>query len=148
MAIATRDLAVGYEFPSRVKTITLERANVYADLHLSTAEMRFMVHPKSIYNDDAFAKRHGLPGPVVAGMTYATLVSAMLVDLFGEGYVKGGKLHTKFIKLVRPGDALTLRAIVTDKAKEGSAVRFNLEVRCENQRGEPVLVGTASALVP
>ena len=148
MAVATRDLPMGYEFPSRVNSVTQERVRVYSDLHLSTAEGRFMLHPKSIFTDEEFAKGQGLPGTVAPGMIYAAWVSAMLVDLFGEGYVKGGRLHTKFIKLVCPGDVLTLRAIVTDKVAEGSAIRFSLEVRCENQRGEPVLVGTASALVP
>lgn len=148
MALATRDLPVGYEFPSRVKPMTQERVNVYSDLHLSTAEGHFMLHPKSIFTDEEFAKGQGLPGTVAPGMIYAAWVSAMLVDLFGEGYVKGGQLHTKFIKLVRPGDTITVRAIVTDKVAEGSTMRLNLEVLCENQRGEPVLAGTASALVP
>ena len=147
MELATRDLPVGYEFPSQVKPMTQERVNVYSDLHISTAEGHFMLHPKSIFTDEEFAKGQGLPGTVAPGMICAAWISTMLVDLFGEGYVKGGQLHTKFIKLVRPGDTITVRATITDKFVEGSTMRFNLKVGCENQRGESVLVGTASALV-
>ena len=69
----------------------------------------------------------------------------LIIKFFGEGYI-GGKLAINFISFVLPEDEVTARGVVKDKIVEGDKVRLILDVWCENQRGEKVLVGTASGL--
>ena len=52
-----------------------------------------------------------------------------------------------FIAIVDPGDRLLPRAIVRSRHIEGSGVRFVMDVWCENQHGNKVVVGTATGLL-
>ncbi len=72
-------------------------------------------------------------------------LSEVLKRFFGESWIRGGKLSVTFIGLVMPGDVVTPRAIVREKVTEEGMGRLDLEVWVENQRGEKVIVGVASA---
>ena len=52
-----------------------------------------------------------------------------------------------FLQIVEVDDDITVRGVVRDKVEESGKVRLMLEVWCENQRGEKVVVGKASGLV-
>ncbi len=152
MTVATKDLEVGYQFPTRSKVMTQERITHYSNMRFSSRN-KPRNHPiwgweeGRIHTDVDYAKSKGLPGTVADGLISTCWISAMLMDLFGEGYMRGGKISTTYIKPVYADDKLTLRAVIKEKIKEGSAVRFNMAVCAENQKGEVVTGGTASALV-
>ena len=46
-----------------------------------------------------------------------------------------------------PDDEIITKGIVREKIAEGDAIRLFLEVWCENQHSEKVIVGTASGFV-
>ena len=148
MPPALRDLPVGYQFPPRTKRVTRERINVYCDMRNSAAWGHIQLEKQGIFTDEEYARSQGLPTVVAPGMISATWISSMMMDIFGESYLKGGSLVTTFIKLVHHGDELALHARLADKVPEGEATRLYLEVWCENQRGEKVTAGIASALLP
>ena len=136
MTKATKELAVGQEIPSLTRQVTLEKMKLYSGWPW-----------KNIHTDDDLAKSTWLPRAILQGLQSHAYVSKMLTDFFGEGWLKGGKLEVTFIQYGLPGDTVTCKGIVRERKAEGEAVRCTLEVWCENQRGEKITVGTASALV-
>ncbi len=142
-----RDIPVGFEFPPVMKTMTLERMCVFSDMEDSTCAGHFQFAPRNIHKDVEFAKKQGFPRRVGDGLIQTGWVERAMGDLFGEGYYRGGKLATKYIKPVFEDDKVTIILTLKEKAPEGSQVRFNLDVNVFNEKGELVTVGTASALV-
>ena len=149
MVISAKDLEVGHEFPSRTKVITQEKISRYGDIEemINSIGMgKLLLRKRRIQTDPEFARSQGLRGTVVIGMIPTAFISAMMTDIFGEGYNRGGKLKVTFIKPIYADDEITARAVVREKVPEGSNVRIKMDVWCENQDSEKVTVGTASAL--
>ena len=96
--------------------------------------------------DDAFAQAAGQHTVVAHGMWSGSLVSALLGNQFpGAGTVYLDQaLH--FLLPVHVGDTLTVTATVSRKQDAQSRVEFDCLVI--NQRGEPVLRGTATVQAP
>lgn len=96
--------------------------------------------------DPAFAAT-GLFGHVVVhGMWTAALISAVLgMKLPGPGTIYLGQ-DLQFRHPVVPGDTIT--ATVTVKEKRADKHIVLLDTRCSNQRGETVLLGTATVIAP
>jgi len=128
---------VGYQLPSLTKTITLEKMRAYSGWPR-----------RSIHTDDEVARQGGLPRAVLQGIQNMTYLSEMLLKFFGQNWIKTGKISITFIGLVFPGDTMTTKAVVKEKVAEGKATRLVLDIWVENQKGERVVVGTASALMP
>ena len=126
---------IGDELPPRVKPIAQRQIDAYSG-----------VRPKSIHTDVEWAKQKGFAAPLAQGLMSTAYVSQMMVELLGEGFVKGGRINVSFIKPVLAGDTLTMHGAVRTKEAEGAHTRVTVEFWCESQRGEKTLVGTASGL--
>ena len=100
-----------------------------------------------IHTEIDAAKNFGLPDIIAEGIMLLAYFSEMLTNYLGEGWVEGGKLSVNFVKMVLPGDSLTIKSIIKEEAAEGPHRRLALEVWCENQNGEKVAAGTASGLL-
>ena len=70
-----------------------------------------------------------------------------MIDCFGEDWLEMGKMSLKFIHIVPPGDILLPKAVVRSKIEKDSGLEMILDVWCENQRGEKVVIGTAKGLL-
>jgi 3-hydroxybutyryl-CoA dehydratase len=132
---AAASINIGDELAPRVKEIAQRQIDAYSG-----------VRPKSIHTDAEWAKKKGFAAPLAQGLMSTAYVSQMMVDLLGEGFVKGGKINVSFIKPVLAGDTLTMHGAVRSKEAEGTHTRVTVEFWCESQRGEKTLVGTASGL--
>jgi len=137
MSVASKQMEVGQELPPLVKEISLDRMRLWTN----------WVN-RNIHTDWEWAKKAGLPAPIAAGMMSHAYLSEMLTNFFGENWFKSGKLSVSFIRYVVPGDTITAKGVVREKRVEGSSVIFTADVWCENETGEKVTVGTASARVP
>lgn len=104
------------------------------------------VRPKSIHTDPDWARKKGFPDTLAQGMMSTAYVSEMMVNLLGEGFVKGGRMAVKFIKPVVVGDTLTMHGRVKEKIAEGDRTRVVVEFWCENQDRLKTMVGEASGL--
>ncbi len=80
-------------------------------------------------------------GPVAQGELSFGLLCRMLRDAFGGGFETGGTLDVRFIRAVYAGDVVTARGEIVS----GDGEKAGCRVWAENQRGEPVTVGTATA---
>ena len=132
---AAASIAIGDELPPRVKPIAQRQIDCYSG-----------VRPKSIHTDAEWARKKGFAAPLAQGLMSTAYVSQMMVDLLGEGFVKGGRISASFIKPVLAGDTLTMHGAVKSKDADGAHMRVTVEFWCENQQGVKTMVGTASGL--
>jgi acyl dehydratase len=136
------DIGIGDEMPALVKEpikqIQLTRyAGASGDFN-------------PIHQDAAFAKSAGMGDVFAHGMLSMGFVAQSVTDWLGVGSVQ--KVGVRFAALVRLGDVITCRGKVVAKrpAKEvgrGQGV-VDLELWAENQKGEKVVTGKATAAVP
>ena len=143
MAIITKDTQEGQAFSGKLKTVTEER--VYA---FSGGFPKGPQWPnKNIHTNLEFAKSCGLPARAASGSMFEGYLTELMIDLFEASWLKQGKMQLVFIRMVNIGDTLVAKAIVQSKQAEDSGLRFVMEVWCENQHGNKVVVGTATGLV-
>lgn len=99
-----------------------------------------------VHLDDAAASRSIFGGRVAHGMLGAGLISAVLgTQLPGPGTIYLAQ-SLRFTKPVRIGDTITATVEVLEVLAPKRRVR--LATRCSNQRGEVVLDGEATVMVP
>lgn len=139
----TRATPVGHTATGRVKKVTSYRTWLF-----SGGWPRFDGWPaKNVHTDLAAARQSGLPTRAASGAMCLGYLTELLVDLFGAEWLSHGALTAKFIGIVDAGDDVSCTAQVTAREETNSGVRFTLDVRCENQDGAPVVVGTASGRI-
>jgi acyl dehydratase len=130
-------IEIGTPLPTVTKTMTQRKIDIYSGVHVG-----------SLHSDQEFARKKGLKDTIAQGMMSAAYCTEILLRFFGKGYMEGGKLSVKFISPVYPGDIITAKGVITGKQVQAEGIRYEAEVWCENQEGEKVTVGTASAFVP
>jgi acyl dehydratase len=132
MAIA--DVKVGDVVEGRPRTVTLDHMRGFSGWPR-----------RDIHTDEELATASGLPGAIASGtMSEAYLVGLML-DVFGDDWIRDGRMELTFIKVVQPGDVVVPRGRIEEVAPGESETRVTVAIWCENQRGEHVVVGTAWA---
>jgi acyl dehydratase len=103
-----------------------------------------------IHQDAAFAKAAGMGDVFAHGMLSMGFVAQSVTDWLGVGSVQ--KVGVRFAALVRLGDVITCRGKVVAKRPAKEAGRghslVDLELWAENQKGEKVVTGKATAAVP
>ncbi|MDQ7857666.1 MAG: MaoC family dehydratase [Armatimonadota bacterium] len=98
-----------------------------------------------LHLDEAFAARSRFGGRIAHGLLTAGLISTVLgMHLPGPGGIYVSQ-SLRFLRPVRPGDAITATAEVT--AYDPVRRRLTVRTTCTNQRGETVLDGEAVLLV-
>ena len=102
---------------------------------------------KNLHTDPSLAKARGLPTIAASGPQYQGYLIGLLVDLFGPRWLRNGSMDIKFVRLVPAGAVITPEAVLRERNKIDNCLVFELDVRCVNADGEPVLVGTATATV-
>ena len=144
MTQATKDLQVGYKLPAPVFELT--RDNIAAfHLNLSDVEHGKAKLPPNIHTDSEFARSVGLPDVIADGSQTTSEIARYLTEFFGDGYLRGGTLFTKYIKPVFPGNRLDIDLEIVDKVEEGEGVRYEMNLHCTNQDEQVVIVGHAVA---
>lgn len=99
-----------------------------------------------IHLDEEYAKQSIFKTRVAHGMLLAGFISAILgCDFPGAGTIYLGQTM-KFLKPTFLGDEITVRVTIQELMAEKN--RAKLETICLNQRGETVLTGEATILLP
>ena len=101
---------------------------------------------KNYHNDRESARMLGFPDIVVQGMMTVCLVSELMSEAFGLGWIWAGKMDVRLVNVVWVGDVLATRGKLREEVPEGSRRRAHVDVWCEKADGTKALVGTASAL--
>jgi acyl dehydratase len=126
--------ATGAELASTSKTIDERRCWMFSG-------------PGANYHTDREqAKKLGFPNIVVQGMMTTCFASQVMLDHFGEGFLRGGKMTLKLTNVVWVDEKLTAYGRIRESAPEGSRTRVSCDVWVEKEDGTRVLIGDASAL--
>src|SRR5579875_822139 len=103
---------------------------------------------QTIHTDVEAARREGLEAPVAVGPQVASLIFRQLRTAFGKGWLEGGNCELTFRRPVLVTDFCVAKGVVKNVSPESDGrTRVHCDVWIENQRGEKVIVGTASGLV-
>jgi len=139
----TPETKVGAEFTGKRKTISETRVFAFSGGRFDAPGWP----AKNIHTDLEFAKSCGLQTRSVSATQYLGYLTGLMIDLFGVTWLSHGRMELKFIAIVDVDDRLVSKAVVTLKESEDSKTKFSLEIWCENQRGDKVVVGTAIGLI-
>ena len=97
-----------------------------------------------IHHDETFAtKVAGYPSVFAHGMLTMGMAGRLLTDWLGDGVLR--EYGVRFVKQVWPGDSLTAKGTVTAIGDDGT---IEIDVVTTNQKGEPVVAGSARATLP
>ena len=146
MSKATKDMPIGSKVPTG--PFKLSRESIAAFHYaISGVEGSDKDLGDSIHLDPEFARSVGLPDVIADGAQTSAEISRILTDYFGDGFLEGGWLFTKFIKPVYPDYILNIDIEIEGKSEEGDALRYDMDISCTNQDDLLVLVGNATAWV-
>jgi acyl dehydratase len=143
MTSITIDSKVGDEFAGKLRTVTLERVNLFSGGYPKGPNWP----AKNIHTDLDCARQCGLNTRAASGAMFEGYLADLMTDIFGEDWLRHGKMSLAFIQVVDKDDALIPKAIVHAKTVKDSKVEYTMEIWCENQHGSKVAVGTAIAIV-
>lgn len=133
-----RALQEGARLPEVVRVITQDDINRYAEASGDA---------NPIHVDEAFARSTALGGTIAHGLACAAFLSEIMVAQAGRAWFEAGVLEIKFVRPVRPGDAIRAHGRITavePSDRQDGTRRVRCEVRCTNQEGTDVIVGEAS----
>lgn len=133
---ASKDIPVGFETEPFTKKWTLDKGRIFQPWPKN----------KTFHNDYPSAHNLNLRAPIEAGCQYLEYMGQLVIKFFGKDYL-GTKLSVAFLGMTYPEDEVTIKGVVREKVAEGDAVRLTLDMSAVNQRGENIMVGTASGLV-
>lgn len=100
-----------------------------------------------IHHDEVFAKETaGYPSVFAHGMLGMGLTGKLLTDWLGDGVLK--EFGVRFVGQVWPGDTLTAKGTVKSVETAGGEGVVEIDLVTTNQKGQPVIVGQATAALP
>ena len=156
--VEMRDVPHAMVFPATVEADPARMANVLPSLTGKVVELKVGLGDRvtrgqllavidsgdlaQAYADADKAREAGLPGIIASGTQFEGLLLSHLVDRLGDAWYAGGTLDAKIIKSVYVDDVVT----PVIQVKSINAKEIELDVWCENQRGEKTLVGQARVL--
>jgi hypothetical protein len=140
----------GTELPRFARTMTAERMRWYADA-LATVEEGAstpIVALPNIHTDDDLARANGLKSRIADGMVSTNWISTLLADTFGEHYLEGGSLRTRYVRPIFEDERIEVVVKITDRTSmpEGGEVLL-ADVACVKADGEVATGGAATIRV-
>jgi len=130
--------------------MTAERMRWYADaLHtlVLNSDEPIIAEP-NIHTDDAIARANGLPSRVADGMVSTNWVSTALTEAFGDGYLRGGSLRTRYVRPIFEDERIEVVIRVTERrAEPEGGERLHVDVACVKADGTVATAGSATVLV-
>ena len=119
----TKDTPIGQHFNGKPKKMSWERIWTFSGGAFTSEGWP----RKNLHTDTEFAKNLSLPTVGVSATQYLGHLAELMLNLFGEGWLRGGKMtDLKFVKLVTDGDILTSKAKVIAKNIRGEIYPRNL----------------------
>lgn len=142
-------LVPGARLRSAPRAMTRERMRWYVDAQPTVAfdDGRIHTQDPTIHDDDAYARKQGLPGIIADGMISTNWIMDLLMDTFGPAIARKGKLRTKYIAPVYEDQIISSVAVVTDVSTVPGGTDYHLQVWCEDDTGKKVTVGDAIVFV-
>jgi acyl dehydratase len=141
MSAGAVEIRLGAEIVSQPYILDADAAKAYGE---GIESPRRRAPRRGIHDDRDAARNAGFVAPIAAGEHTLAVIAQFLADNFGMRFVRGGRLEVALTKPVLFGDMLISRARI-ERIVDGE--RAELNIRVENQRGENVLIGSASVRI-
>ena len=141
----------GSELPPLTRTMTAERMRWYSDaLHTVTAgASELLLAGPNIHTDDELARANGMRGRVADGMVSTNWISSLLTDAYGDAYLRGGSLRTRYVRPIYEDERIEVVVRITERTGTGGGPdRLVADVACVKEDGEVATAGTATVVVP
>ena len=103
---------------------------------------------RNLHTDLEKAQEAGLSGIIVSATQFEGYLVDLLVELFGDSWFTTGTIETRIPKSLMLGDFVQPKAVLREVSDDGETRSFTMNVSCENQLGEQVLIGMASCRLP
>ena len=135
----------GAEIYRSTRTMTAERMRWYADaLHtvVLTSDVPIVAEP-NIHTDDDLARANGLPARVADGMVSTNWISSALTEVFGDQYLHGSSLRTRYARPIFEDERIEVVVRVAER-QPGEGESVDLEVECKKADGTVATGGTAT----
>ncbi len=142
MTVAAEELVPGFNIPSLTRKISVEE--VVASSRGRESLWGLPPAGKNIHNDTETARSVGARDVVAGGVVTMAVGWEMLLNSFGERWLKGGKLSCTFVNMVCGGDELTAKGVVREATEDDPSDLAYMDIWLENQDGDKVIVGKAS----
>ena len=142
MTVAAEELVPGINIPSLTRKISVEE--VVASSRGRESLWGLPPAGKNIHNDTETARSVGARDVVAGGVVTMAVSWEMLLNSFGERWLKGGKLSCTFVNMVCGGDELTAKGVVREATEDDPSDLAYMDIWLENQDGDKVIVGKAS----
>ena len=133
----------GQVFPGNQRCLTLARTLAFSGGPFDNPDWP----EKNLHTDLKEANDAGLAAVVASGTQFEGYLATHLIALCGESWHSHGEWDVKIVRSVKVGDVVTPMAKLNSRKATDKGTKVDLEVWCENQALEKVLVGTASCLV-
>ena len=136
----------GTELPRLVRSMTAERMRWYSDaLHTVTAgASEPLLAGPNIHTDDELARANGMRSRVADGMVSTNWISSLLTEAYGDDYLRGGSLRTRYVRPIYEDERIEVVVRVTERtATAGEPDRLIADVSCVKEDGEVATAGVA-----
>jgi len=100
----------------------------------------------ALHLDDKVAQASGKNSVYAPSSLIMAYMGRMIEQSMQDTSIR--RFGVRVLKLLWPGDVLTCRGAVVEARKEGSDYIVDIDVWCDNQRGETVAKGRVLAAVP
>ncbi len=137
-SIQTAD--VGATFEGRVRDMSLDRILAFSGGFFDEPNWPH----KNLHTDFAKAQEAGLPDLIASGNHAIGILIELLIQLFGDTWLRHGELDLKVVNSVYVGETVQAKAVVKERRQTEAGDVISLETWCENQTGTTVIVGTAT----
>jgi acyl dehydratase len=102
---------------------------------------------RNYHTDREQAQKLGFPNIVVQGMMTTCFAAQVMLDRFGQGFLRGGKMSLKLTNVVWVDETLTAHGRERERTPEGTRTRVHCDLWVDKADGTRVLLGDASAVV-
>lgn len=143
--MGTQQLEVGAVITSPEKKMSIERLWTF-----SGGPFTFTGWPKRNTHTDAELAREslGVSREIASATQFQGHAASLLIDVFGEDWLRSGKMDVKFIRAVRRDDTVRIELTLQEKVQlEDGSFRYVFDVRCLNQDDQECMVGTAEGIL-
>ncbi len=96
----------------------------------------------AIHLDDDKARAGGLPGVIAHGMLSMAFLGQLVGNWVPQARIRG--LGGRFASIVKPGDVVSCRGIITAKNEVDGENQVEVEITAETAGGERAIVGKAT----
>jgi 3-hydroxybutyryl-CoA dehydratase len=139
----------GTELPRVLRTMTADRMRWYSDalMTVTAGATEPLAAGLNIHTDDAIAQANGLRGRVADGMISTNWISTFLADAFGENYLEGGSLRTRYVRPIYEDDRIEVVVRISGRETTDRGDRMVADVRCIKSDGEVATAGEARLML-